>query len=86
MTSTTELPALRAMFADLGVPTDGSEYLVDEGGMINLREVGFLKNKYVYQLIQYVTRPGEMHAIMTDAVPEIVTAGQVGLPYAPCYS
>jgi hypothetical protein len=78
MTSKTYLPAMRARFAALGVPTDGSEYLVDEGGMTNLEEVGFLKNKEVDQLIQSVTRPGGMQAIMTAAVPEIDTAGQAG--------
>jgi hypothetical protein len=78
MASTTDLPAMRAMFAALGVPTDGSEYLVDEGGMINLEEVGFLKNKHVDQFIQSLTLPGGMQAITTAAVPEIGTAGEAG--------
>jgi hypothetical protein len=39
---------------------------------------GFLKNKDVDQLIQSVTRPGEMRAITTSAVPYIGTAGQAG--------
>jgi hypothetical protein len=78
MTSTTDLTSMRAIFAALGVPTDGSEYLVDEGGMINLEEVGFLKNKDVDQLIQYVTHPGGMRVITDAAVPDIGTAGQAG--------
>jgi hypothetical protein len=78
MTSKTDLPALRTMFAALGLPTDGSEYIVNEGGIINLEEMGFLENKDVDQLIQSVTRPGGMQAITTDAVPDIGTAGQSG--------
>jgi hypothetical protein len=73
MTSTTDLPAMRSTFAALGIPTDGSEYLVDEGGMINLQEVGYLKNKDVGQFIQSVTRTGGIQAITTAAVPEIWT-------------
>jgi hypothetical protein len=46
--------------------------------MINLEVVGFLKNKDVDQLIQSVTSPGGMQAIMTTAVPYIGTAGQAG--------
>jgi hypothetical protein len=78
MPSTTDLPAIHVMFASLGVPTDGIEYLIDEGGMIHLEEVGFLKNKDVDQLIQSVTRPGGMQALTNAAVPEIGTAGQAG--------
>jgi hypothetical protein len=69
---------MRSMIAALGVPTDGSEYLVGEGGMIDIKEVGFLKKNDVDQLIQSVNRPGGMQALTTAAVPEIGTAGQVG--------
>jgi hypothetical protein len=75
MTSTIDLPAMRAMFTTLGVPPDGSDYLVDEGGMANLEEVEFLKNKDVDQLIKSVASPGEMTALTTAAVPEIGVAG-----------
>jgi hypothetical protein len=73
MTSMEDLPAVRAMFDALGVPTDGSKYQADEGGMINLEEVGFLKKKDVDQLIQSVTHPGGMQAL-----PKIGAAGQAG--------
>jgi hypothetical protein len=69
---------MHAMFTALGEPTDGSEYLVDEGGMISLEEVGFLKNRDVDQFIQSVTHPGGMQAITTAAVPYIGTTGQAG--------
>jgi hypothetical protein len=75
MTSTIDLTAMRAMFTALGVPPDGSDYLVDEGGMKNLEEVEFLKNKDVDQLIKSVTSPGGMTALTNAAVPEIGVAG-----------
>jgi hypothetical protein len=43
--------------------------------MINLEEVGFLKNKDMDQFIQSVTHPGGMQALTTAAVPEICNAG-----------
>jgi hypothetical protein len=70
--------AMHAMLALLGVPTEGSDYLVDEGVMINLEEVGFLKNKDVDQLIQSVTRPGGMQTLTTAAVPYISNDGDAG--------
>jgi hypothetical protein len=74
-TSNDDLPGMSTMFAALGVPPDGSDYLVDEGGMTNLEEVGFLKNKDIDQLIKSVTSPGGIMALTTAAVPEIGVAG-----------
>jgi hypothetical protein len=74
-TSNDDSPGMRTMFAALGVPSGGSDYLVDEGGMTNFEKVGFLKNKDVDQLIKSVTSPGGMTALTTATVPEIGVAG-----------
>jgi hypothetical protein len=73
-TTGAELTATRAMCVTLGVPTEASAYLVDDGGMVNLDEVGYLTPADVYQLIILLTCPGGTTGVVLTEVP------QVGMP------
>jgi hypothetical protein len=59
----------------LGVPTEVSAYLVDDGGMVNLYEVDYLTPKDMDQIIIYIMRPGGTMDVVLPEVPQVGVSG-----------
>jgi hypothetical protein len=72
-----ELIAMRAMFVTICVPTEASDYLVDDGEMVNLDEVGYLAPADVHQLITLVTGPGGTAPVVLHGVPQVCEVGDI---------
>jgi hypothetical protein len=82
METAEELISMKSMFVNFGFPTEASDYLAGDGGMVNMDEVKYLTPKDVEQMLMLAMRPGGKTDVFLPEIPQVVQVGDAGFVMA----